>query len=269
VSLQAFAPGSVRSSRQRVLLLFVCTNPECCTGKIAFTAARCQLQEQPQSARAAQSVDKTHVWGQVNWGTPADVDRTIDQAPTGFDDLLAQMDVLSASPSAPVEKASDAAQPIAATGDASHNEVRQHSIGAVLPAFHVHFESASASHAGGIDSAHVQQLLEEYEQSQGQESRGYGSAALGGESSDGGVVEEYEKTDAYTRFLEKLSQQPSQCARYAKHSISSGLSASIALRVPLGLESSLGDLLTKPLARASLMSSAAQVWKEVAAIMAS
>lgn len=200
-------PGKITD---RVLMLFVCVSPTCCTTESAFTALRCQLQPQSETVRLsnAQEANASHSFGAVKWGEPATAESrnsTEDQAAPDFSDLLSQLDDLAVLPSCPARAPADTIRDNAMASVArTRQDGSLRSFGPELPGFIVNFGAAGATLAPGLDDEHIQRLLDEYHVEKG---------STISEALKRPGAELYEETDAMTQFVEDFSEAPSQCSR--------------------------------------------------------
>jgi hypothetical protein len=199
----------------RVLMLFVCVNDSCCTGKNAFTAWRCQLRQesQPEQPRSVQETPVPHNFGTVTWGAAspaaeASKSSGAQVAQSDFSDLLSQMDDLAVQPEPATGPSRTPAGPRRDSAGQCGRPRRDgclRALGPELPGFKVEFENMSmVRKAAGLDDRHIQMLLHQYEQEM--------EAALSEDDVSVGA-ESYEETDAMTQFVEDLSEVPSQCSR--------------------------------------------------------
>eukprot|EP00892_Ulva_mutabilis_P006564 jgi/Ulvmu1/427/UM001_0434.1 len=205
-------------SPDRVLLVLACVSNACSGAPHAFAAVRCQRNVSSTTAPVQQPEDPgVSEWATVTWGssshggiTDASTAPPPSKSELDFGDLLAGLDKLAVSNVATQEPASmgmpGVAQQVEPPVAALENEVICAVTGPVLPEFWIGFRRVNSSQSWACsDDSHIQQLLQDYQQNAAASERAGSTTANG---------EQYEKTDAHTKFLEKLSLHPSQCIRY-------------------------------------------------------
>ena len=262
--MQITLPPNSGTKPEEGLYLYACIKNNCGKEPGSWRALRCQLESakprpstgRPQEKQPPKAASALSTGG---WG----FDEASSESNSGgfdFSDLSAALDAMSASPSAPPKtkaklRAEEAQVPL--TKDISEPTVQDDSGAVSLPGFYLEKVAEGSGNAqsrknyGGdaaaIDNAHLQELLERYEATQGCDAEVLLNASEGPEgsstsskepsSSSGDAADEpsatwdgegYEKDEVlviegrkgvekrFLKFMKKLQRVPDQCVRLSR-----------------------------------------------------